>query len=234
MGDQLKQKMLGALAWSSVDRVAQQAVQFFIGIVLARLLTPADYGLMGIVMIFAALSYVLVESGYSSALVRTQHITAAHTDTVFYTNLAISATLYLIVFCCAPLIGDFFGDVRLVPLTRVTFLAVLFNALYLVPYALAGKEMDYQTITKVNLFATVCSGTIGIVTAFNHCGVWALAIQQIGYHFFRMVGFYYWTAWRPKLQFSAAVLKGYTHFSTHMLGSSLLNVVFNKLYTTVF
>ncbi|MBP5318559.1 MAG: lipopolysaccharide biosynthesis protein [Paludibacteraceae bacterium] len=234
MSDQLKEKMIGALAWSSVDRVAQQAVQFIIGIVLARLLEPADYGLMGIVMIFAALSYVLVESGYSSALVRTQGLTSQHTNTVFYTNLGISALLYLVVFFFAPLIGEFFADQRLVLLTRVTFLAVIFNALYLVPYALAGKEMDYQTITKVNLFATVCSGATGIVMAFNGFGVWALAIQQIGYHFFRMTGFYFWTSWRPKLQFSLQTLKGYTHFSTHMLGSSLLNVIFNKLYTTVF
>ena len=234
MGDQLKQKMLGALAWSSVDRMAQQLVQFFIGIALARLLDPADYGLMGIVMIFAALSYVLVESGFSSALVRTTGLTPLHTNTVFYTNLALAVLLYAAVFCCAPLIGSFFGDSRLVPLTRLTFTAVLFNAIYLVPYALAGKEMDYKTITKVNLMATACSGAAGIALAFKGYGVWALATQQIGYHFFRMAGFYIWMSWRPRLLFSFRVLTGYAKFSAHMLGSSLLNVVFNKLYTTVF
>ena len=90
--------MLGALTWSSIDRVAQQGVQFLIGIVLARLLSPTDYGLMGMVMIFAGLSYVLVESGFNYALVRTKNLTPQHTNTIFYTNLAISATLYLLLF----------------------------------------------------------------------------------------------------------------------------------------
>ena len=90
--------MLGALTWSSIDRVAQQGVQFLIGIVLARLLSPTDYGLMGMVMIFAGLSYVLVESGFNYALVRTKDLTPQHTNTIFYTNLAISWALYLLLF----------------------------------------------------------------------------------------------------------------------------------------
>ena len=143
--------MLGALTWSSIDRVAQQGVQFLIGIVLARLLSPTDYGLMGMVMIFAGLSYVLVESGFNYALVRTKDLTPQHTNTIFYTNLAISATLYLLLFFTAPYIALFFNQPQLTAIARVTFLAILFNACYLVPFALINKALDYKSLAKINL-----------------------------------------------------------------------------------
>ncbi len=225
--------MLGAFTWSTVDRVAQQGVQFLIGIVLARLLSPTDYGLMGMVMIFAGLSYVLVESGFNYALVRTKNLTDLHTNTIFYTNLAISSTLYLLLFFTAPYIALFFNQPKLTAIARVTFLAVLFNACYLVPYALIGKELKYKQLAQINLSATVLGGVFGIAMAYLNYGVWALVAQQTSYHFFRIFGFYYYTQWKPKLLFSWGVIKEYSHFSTHILASSLLSVIFNNIYTFI-
>ncbi len=225
--------MLGALTWSSIDRVAQQGVQFVIGIVLARLLSPTDYGLMGMVMIFAGLSYVLVESGFNFALIRTKNLTSAHTNTIFYTNLGISVILYLLLFFTAPYIAQFFGQPELTAIARVTFLAILFNACYLVPYALINKALDYKSLAKINLFATLIGGGIGVAMAFNNYGVWALVTQQTSYHFFRIFGFYYHTHWKPALEFKWQVIKEYYQFSAHIMASSLLTILFNNIYTLI-
>ena len=123
MGDNLKEKMIGALTWSAVDRIAQQGVQFVVGIILARLLTPDDYGLLGIVMVFAAIAYTMVEGGLQSAIVRTHKLEKKHCDTVFYTNLAISLLLYMLLYFSAPLIAGFYKEPEITPVARVIFLA---------------------------------------------------------------------------------------------------------------
>lgn len=104
----LKDKMIGALAWSSVDRVAQQGIQFIFGIILARLLAPDDFGLLGMIMIFATLSYVLVESGFSAALIRKEDANETDYNSVFYVNLAISVALFVLLFFTIPYFADFF------------------------------------------------------------------------------------------------------------------------------
>ena len=223
--------MLGALAWSSVDRVAQQGTQFIIGIILARLLSPTDYGLMGMVMIFATLSYVLVEGGLTAALVRTKNITKEHTNTVFYSNLAVSTALYLIFFFTAPLLASFFAQPKLVALIRVTNLALIFNSLYIVPYGLIERDLDFKKLAKVNFISTSISGIAGAASAFYGAGVWALVIQQTAYHFIRVVCFYIWQRWLPNLIFSKQIFKEYASFSIHILSSNMLNAVFNNLYT---
>lgn len=231
MGDNLKEKMIGALTWSAVDRIAQQGVQFVVGIILARLLTPDDYGLLGIVMVFAAIAYTMVEGGLQSAIVRTHKLEKKHCDTVFYTNLAISLLLYMLLYFSAPLIAGFYKEPEITPVARVIFLAVIFNSFYLVPYALFGRDMDYKSQTKVNFTSTLASGIAGVAMAFAGYGIWALVTQQLGYHFVRMIMFYVVSKWRPGLNFSRTVLKEYWSFSIHLLSNNIIGVLFNNLYT---
>lgn len=231
MSDSLKKTMVNALKWSAVDRTLQQGVQFVIGIVLARLLCPADYGLIGMIMIFAQIAYVMVESGLGSALLRTKDITETHYNTMFITNLAISVLMYLILFFASPAIAAFFNQPELIQIARITFLAILFNAFYLVPYNHINREMDYKSLAKVNFSSTIISGAIGITLAMGGYGVWALVAQQVCYHFFRMIAFYILTRWKPSLLFSWKILRGYASFSAHILGNTLLTVIFNNIYT---
>lgn len=231
MSESLKNKMLGALAWSSVDRVVQQGTQFIIGIILARLLSPTDYGLMGMVMIFATISYVLVEGGLTAALVRTKNITEKHTNTVFYSNLVVSISLYLLFFFTAPILADFFKQQELISLIRVTNLALIFNSLYIVPYGLIERELNFKKLAKINFISTFISGASGAVSAYYGAGVWALVIQQTSYHLIRTICFYIWQRWLPKLIFSKKVFKEYASFSIHILSSNMLNVLFNNIYT---
>ena len=233
MGDNLKGKMLAALKWSSVDRFGQQAVQFVIGIILARLLTPDDFGLLGLVMIFAALSFVLVESGFGQALIRKEETTELDYNSVFYTNVVVSIILYVALFFLLPFISIFFNEPSLTSIGRVLFFAVIFNGLYLVPYSKLGKVMDFKTIAKVNLMSSALSGTVGVVFAILNFNVWALVFQQVSFHFFRMILFYVFVKWKPKLIYSFRVIKEFWSFSVHLLGTGVLNVIFNYLYILI-
>ena len=230
MGDNLKNKMVGALTWSTIDRFGQQIVQFIIGLVLARLLTLDDCGLIGMIMIFSALSFVLVESGFGQALVRKQDANETDFNTIFYFNIFTSILLYLLLFFSIPFIALFFNQPQLVLLGRVIFLAILFNAFYLVPFVKLGKVMDFKTIAKVNLLSTALSGIAGVIIAVLNFGVWALVAQQVLYHFFRLIFFHAFVKWKPQWLFSFKVISDFWKFSIHLLGTSILNVVFNNLY----
>ncbi|HOH54889.1 MAG TPA: lipopolysaccharide biosynthesis protein [Paludibacteraceae bacterium] len=233
MGDNLKQKTLSAFTWTTIDRFGQQAVQLIIGIILARLLSPGDYGLMGMVMIFAALSYVLVESGFGQALIRKTEADETDYNSVFYFNIGISLVLYVVLYFLSPAIANFFKQPELILVNRITFLAIIFNAFYLVPYSKLGKILDYKTIAKVNIISVSLSGSLGVVLAFLHYGVWALVVQQVSYHFFRMVFFYLFVRWKPKLIFSFRVIRSFWKFSIHLLNTSILNIIFNYLFVII-
>lgn len=225
--------MIGALTWSSVDRIGQQTIQFGFSIILLRLLNTEDYGLMGMVMIFSTLSFVLVEGGFNAALIRTKEITKQHANTVFFSNLFVSTLLYFILYCSAPYIADFFKQHVLCLLIRVASLAIIFNSLYLVPFSIVSKALDYKKMAKINMSATLISGVFGIILAYRGYGVWSLAYQQVSYHFFRMIGFLLLTRWVPEFIFSIPIFKELWIFSVHILGSSLLSTVFNNIYIIV-
>jgi O-antigen/teichoic acid export membrane protein len=230
MSDNLKQKMLHALTWTTIDRFGQQAFQLVIGLVMARLLSPDDYGLIGMVMIFIALSSVLVDGGFGQALIRKEKATQTDFSTIFFLNLAVSVFLYLILFFSAPLIAGFFHQPQLINLSRVLFLSIIFYALYFVQYVIIVKEVAFKSLAKVNIAATILSGGIGIFLAIHGARVWALVIQQISYHIFRLILFFIIRRWRPIPVFSFPVIKEFWIFSIHLLGTSVLNAIFYNIY----
>ncbi|MGC3976840.1 MAG: oligosaccharide flippase family protein [Paludibacteraceae bacterium] len=122
MGDNLKQKTITAVKWSAVDRFGQQAVQFVVGLILARILNRVDFGLLGSIAVFSALSFVFVESGFTQALIRKQDVNETDYNTVFYFNLIVSIILYILLFFSAPLIAAFFKQPQLINISRVVFL----------------------------------------------------------------------------------------------------------------
>lgn len=233
MSDNLKQKMLGALAWSTVDRFGQQAVQFVISMILARLLTPADYTLIGLVMVFVSLSNTLVDSGFGQALVRKTDANETDFNSVFYFNIFISVILYIFLFFAANNIAVFFNQPKLVVVSRVIFIGILLNALYLIPTVKMVRALDFKSSTKINIFSVACSGIIGILLAFYGYGVWALVAQQVLFHFFRLLSLTYIIKWRPQLIFSLNVIKGFWSFSVNLLGTSILNTIFNYIYILI-
>jgi O-antigen/teichoic acid export membrane protein len=233
MGDNLKEKMVGALKWSTVDRLGQQTVQFAIGVVLARLLSPDDFGLIGIVMIFAALSYVLVDSGFGQALIRKKDASDLDYNTVFFFNLTTSLLLYVLLYFVAPYIAVFFNQPALKSIARVIFLAVVFNSLYLVQFTKLGKKMDFKTLAKINILSTLLSCIVGVGMAFAGFAVWSLVLQQVLFHFLRFLFSLIFVKWKPQFLFSFEVIRGMWRFSINLLGTSVLNVIFNSTYVLI-
>lgn len=174
MQDSLKNKTVKGVGWSAIDNVAQMGVTFLVSIILARLLTPDDYGLLGIIAIFTAVCNTLINAGFTTALIRKKDVTDDDYNTVFVVNLFLSIILYGLIYLCSPLIAAFFSRGELVDLTRVSSLGMIIGALALVQGTRLTKRIDFKSQTKITLFASIVSGVIGIVVAFCGFGVWAL------------------------------------------------------------
>ncbi|OJX91670.1 MAG: hypothetical protein BGP01_02255 [Paludibacter sp. 47-17] len=233
MGDSLKQKMISAVAWSTIEKFGQQVLQFLAGLVFARLLMPEDFGVMGIIMIFVAVSLVLVESGFGQALIRKTDIDSNDYTSVYYFNLATAVAVYLVLFFLAPLIADFFHQDSLVALIRVMSLVIIVNAFYLIPYAQLGRAMDFKTISKVNIIAITGGAVAGITVAFLDFGVWSLVVQQSVYHLLKMMLLHLSVQWQPTGKFSFSIIQNLWDYSLKILFTSLVNVLFNNLFVII-
>ena len=175
----LKNKTVKGVGWSAIENVTRVGVTFVVSIILARLLSPEEYGLIGILAIFIAIFNAIVDSGFTNALIRKQDATDTDYSTVFYTNLALSVVLAAVLFFCAKPISVFFERPQLVLLTQVMSSVVVINALSLVQRVRTTKAIDFKTQTKITIISSIGSGVIGIAMAYMGYGVWALVGQQI-------------------------------------------------------
>lgn len=229
----LGDKMFKGMAWSAVERIAIQAVQFVIQIILARILTPAEYGTVGILYVFIAISMVFIDSGFTKALIQKKSRTQNDISTVFLFNIGISLVTYLILFFTAPFVADFYGIEDLTPLLRVLSISLIINALFTVPTTLYTIDLDFKTLTKINFTAAILSGATAYYMAITGYGVWALVGLTIVRSIVSFVLTWTMIKWKPNLVFSMTSLKGLFSFGSNLLVSSLLNVSVNKLYELV-
>ena len=229
----LKNTTVKGVGWSFTDSLLNQGITFLVGIVLARLLTPEEYGLLGILMIFIVVSDSIVNSGLSSALIRKNDASEKDYNTVFLTNLLLSFVMYGVLFLCAPLISRFFEQALLTPLLRVLGGVVVFNALSLVPYTKLTKKVDFKTITYCSFAGSVVSGIVGIGMALSSFGVWALVGQQISRSMVYAVALLIANKHLPKLQFCIESFKELWNFGWKLLVSGLINTVWDELYKFV-
>ena len=202
MEDSLKHKTVKGVGWSAVDNVAQYGVTFIVSIVLARLLSPDDYGLIGLTAIFTAVCNTLINAGFTTALIRKKDVTDEDYNTVFIVNLVMSLLLYGIIFFFSPLIADFFQRDELVWLTRVSSLGMIIGALSLVQQTHLTKRIDFKSQTKITIIASFSSGIIGITLALMKFGVWALIVQSLSSQLIRTLLLWHVNKWVPKLSFS--------------------------------
>ncbi len=233
MSESLKNKTVKGVAWSGIDNVVQFGVSFVVSIILARLLSPDDYGLIGIIAIFTAVCTALINGGFTTALIRKKDVTEDDYNTSFIVNLGISLVLYAFIYLCAPLIADFFNREELVDLTRVSSLGMIFGALALVQQTRLTKKIDFKTQTKITVIASFTSGAIGIVLAVVGFGVWSLVAQQLSVQIFRTILLFYYNKWIPKLRFSAESFHDLFGFGWKMMVSAVLDTVWKELYQLV-
>ena len=233
MAESLKHKTVKGIGWSALDNAARYGMQFVIGIVLARLLSPDDYGLLGLTGIFTVVCTALVNGGFTTALIRKKDATDDDFNTAFICNLGMSLLLYAVVFVCAPLISDFFGREELISLVRVSSLGLIIGALGMVQQTRLTKRIDFKTQTKITIIASAISGAVGIGMAIMGFGVWALVAQQLMSHALSTLQLYIYNRWLPRLRFSAESFHNLFGFGWKMMVSALLDAVWKELYQVV-
>ncbi|HUW14832.1 MAG TPA: lipopolysaccharide biosynthesis protein [Anaerolineae bacterium] len=229
----LENRAIHGLFWSGIERLGPQAVQFIVSIVLARLLLPEQFGLIGMLTVFLALGAVFLNSGFGSALIQKQDATEVHYSSVFYTNILLSLVAAGVLCLVAPLIARFYGEPMLTPLTRVLSLNSVLSAFGLIQVFLMTKRLDFKTQTKVSLMASLGSGVVGVTMALLGFGVWSLVAQSVSATFFTTVFLWLLNTWRPQAAFSLTALRELFGFGSRLLASGLLDTVFRNLYNVV-
>lgn len=231
--ESLKNKTKKGLAWSMIERFATQGVQFLFGIILARLLSPDDYGIIAMPLVFLAIAQCIIDSGFSTALIRKPELTEDDLSTAFYFNIGIGILCYAVLFFSSPLIAGFYHTPILSSLLKVTALAVLFNPLCAVQQAILTRKIDFKTQAIVSLSGAVVSGIVGLYMAYNGFGVWSLVFQQVGGYVMRTILLWILGKWKPKRKWSWESFHYLWGFGSKMLGSGLLDTIYNNIYPIV-
>lgn len=228
----LKTRTARTLKWNVIDRVAAQALYAVTGIILANLLSPQDFGLVGAVLVFQAFASLLVDSGFSSALIQRKEPTRADYSTVLWFNLSIATAIYIILYFCAPLIADCFqGDPRIIPLSRVMFLTFILNALSIVQVNRLTKRMDMKPVAVADTVGLAAGAAAGIWLALDGQGAWAIVWQSIANAAVKAIVLWSTQRWLPLPVFSCKILRSYFSIGSRMMFTSFLNTVFLNLYS---
>lgn len=226
-------KSISATIWSILDRVWAQIVAFLIGIVLARLLTPEDYGLVGISMIFIAFANVFIEAGFSNALIRKLDRSPTDFSTAFHFNAIMGIVMYALLFFLAPFIADYFEDEQLTLLTRIVSITVVLNSLCIVQNAILTIEFRMKEQAIINIAAQVPAGVLAMYLAYHGLGVYALAVQAILAAAIRTTLFSIRARWLPSLEFNKGSMRYLWGFGSKLIGANLLGTFFNEIYSVL-
>lgn len=233
MADSLKKKTFKGTIWSAIDSFSVQGIQFLVMLVMARILSPSDYGILGMISIFIAISGTLINSGFSQALMRKINRTQTDCSTVFFFNIVASTSLYFVLFFCAPFIARFYNMPILTPVTRVVGLNFILGSFCIVQNMQFSIRLDFKTTAKASLSAAILSGIAGIASAYMGFGVWALVIQQLVSAITRSFLLWYFSKWRPSFEFSWKSLKELFGFGSKMMISGLLDTGYGNMYSLV-
>jgi O-antigen/teichoic acid export membrane protein len=226
----LKQKTLNALGWSFIESFANQGIQFIAGIVLARLLTPKEFGLIGMIIVFTAISESFIDSGFSNALIRKNDCQQEDYSTVFYFNLAVGILLYLVLFISAGSISKFYNEPKLIDLIRVLSINVIISSLGMTQRTILIKNINFKLQARISIIASVISGVTGISMAYMGLGVWSLVWRTLCQSFVMVVLLWIWNNWKPLLVFSFKSFQEMFSFGSKLLISGLIDTIYKNVY----
>lgn len=229
----LRDKTVRGVVWSFIDNIASSGITFLVGLVLARLLSPAEYGIMAMITIFIAISNSIVDSGFSNALIRKTNIKSIDYNTVFYFNLFVSFILYLVLYIVSPEISSFFKEPVLIDVMRIIGWILVINAFAIIPRTILVRNVDFKTQTKVSLISSISSGIIGIGMALSGMGVWSLVGQQLSRQLLNTFFIWIYCRWRPSWEFSTTSFKGMFSFGSKLLVSGLIDTIYKNIYYLV-
>lgn len=229
----LKTKALKGVIWSGLERLSVQGVQFLVMLVIARILEPKDFGLVGMLAIFLAVAQSLIDSGFSQALIRKQDRADIDNSTVFYFNIVVSLILYVILYIIAPYVSEFYHEPQLTSLMRVMCLIVIINSFAVVQRAIFTAFIDFRTQAKASFIAAVISGGVGVTLALKGFGVWTLVFQQLINAGISTMMLWTFSNWCPQLAYSWKSFRELYAFGSKLMISGLIDTVYNNMYQLV-
>lgn len=226
----LKQKTMSGLFWSFTELMANHGIQFLIQIFLARILLPEHFGIIGMIIVFIAISESVVDSGFTQALIRDQETSQVDYSTVFYFNILIALVMYSVLFVVAPTISSFFQEPQLTNIVRTLALVLIINSFGIVQKVMLIKKVDFKKITKISFTAVTISGVITITLAVLGFGVWSLVLNMILIKFIQALLLCLFNRWFPSFVFSVQSFKKFFKFGYKLLISGLIDTFYNNLY----
>ncbi|MCD8091649.1 MAG: lipopolysaccharide biosynthesis protein [Bacteroides sp.] len=233
MEKNVQNKVIKGIIWTSIDKFGSMAIQFIVIMILSRLLDPTDFGIIGMLSLFMAVGALLIDSGFSHALIQKASVSEEDYSTVFFINLLIGISLYALLFGSAPFIARFFNTPQLTPFVKTIFLMFPINSLCVVHLAKLTRELQFKTIAKISVISALISGVTGISMAYSGYGVWALIYQQLSLYLSRVVMYWYTSKWYPKSFFNKTSFYSLIRFSTSLLGSGLIITIFDNIYVFI-
>lgn len=222
-------KSVAGTAWSMVERTAKMGIQIICTFVIAQFVAPSEFGLVSMMSIFLAFSTILIDSGFSQALIHEQQVTRQDESSIFWFNILLGLLIYGIFWLAAPLIANFYNEPQLTILIRVAFLALIFQSLIVVQQGLLFKSVNFKAVSKISFWAVLLSGAAGIVVSYVRRDVWGLIVQSLSFAVLQALFFWIYSHWRPTLTFSVACVRKYLRFSLNLLGSNLLAAITDNL-----
>jgi len=229
----LKEKTAKGLFWGGFSNGIQQLLNLLFGIFLARLLTPSDYGMVGMLAIFSLIASSIQESGFTAALVNKKEVTHNDYNAVFWFNAAISLSLYLLLFLCAPLIADFYDTPELTPLARYSFIGFFIASLGISHSAYLLRNLMVKQRALSSVIGLTVSGITGVTLAYFGFSYWGIATQSIVYVTINTACYWHFTRWRPSLQFNFTPIKEMFGFSGKLLVTNVFNHINNNLFSVI-
>ncbi len=226
----MKSKIIKGLFWKILENGGSQGLQFVVAVILARLLSPAEYGQVGIIMIFIIIANVIVQNGFSVALVQKKDSDETDFSSVFYFSLAAAAVMYALLYLAAPAIGRFYGNPLLGRIVRILGLVLFPGAVISIQTAYVSRRMEFRGLFLATMSAAAVSGAVSITMAYTGYGVWAMVGQQMVYYVTLMVSLFFHVSWRPRRLFSLSRIRQMLSFGWKLLTASLIDTVFTNLY----
>lgn len=231
MADSVRSQLLHGVAWSFVEKVLMRGVSFVIGIILARLLSPSDFGLIGMLAIFVSVSGVFIEGGLAKALIQRQDCKDIDFSTAFVANVGMSLVIYAAMFLSAPYIAEFYHEPILTDLTRILSLNFILGSFNIVQRAKLMAKVDFKSLAQINVAATLISGIVGIAMAYYGCGVWSLVGQTLCSTIVLILLFPVYSRWKPSAKFSLESFRQLFGFGSKLMFTGVVSVIVNNIST---
>jgi O-antigen/teichoic acid export membrane protein len=229
----LKEKTAKGLLWGGFSNGAQQLLNLLFGVMLARLLSPADYGMVGMLSIFSLIASSLQEGGFITALTNRKNVTQSDYSSVFWFNTCCSVTIYLLLFMAAPLIADFYSTPELVPLSRFCFLTFVVSSTNIVPRTILFKNLRTKDSSIITVGSLLLSGIAGVTLAYNGFAYWGIAIQNMVYVCTVTALSYYLSGWHPTFGFDARPIREMFGFSSRIIITNIFTILNNNIFTVL-